>query len=119
VSSDTVVVVSPFGPNQLNPLSAVEAGPGFSCGVLTSYTLACWGDNSFGQLGDGTTIPTSVPATIGTALLGWDAAIDAGLRHACSLSGGAVACWGENLAGQLGDGSTTPRLTPVRIRLKR
>lgn len=119
VSSDTAIVVSPYGPGQLNPLSAVEAGLGFTCGVLTGYTLACWGNNSFGQLGNGTTTPSSVPTTIGTAVGTFDAGIDAGLHHACQLSGGAVSCWGENLAGQLGDGTTAQRLVPVRLRLRR
>lgn len=41
--------------------------------------------------------------------------IAAGGSHTCLLSNGAVTCWGADFAGQLGDGTTTDRLTPVAV----
>jgi hypothetical protein len=75
----------------------------------------CWGrDNSYGQLGDGTTDihgdPRVVPGARG--------AVDlvAGFQHACALFGqGQVRCWGENQDGQLGDGSRHGRSEPVAV----
>jgi alpha-tubulin suppressor-like RCC1 family protein len=75
---------------------------------------SCWGDNAAGQLGDGTTIGSSTPVRVALPETGEPYAIAAGRAHSCAaLESGAVACWGENGAGQLGDGTTTDRPTPV------
>jgi alpha-tubulin suppressor-like RCC1 family protein len=73
------------------------------------------GNNSYGQLGDGTTTTRSVPSTV-LGLSGVKA-IAAGSTHSLALrSDGTVWSWGDNWTGQLGDGTTTGRTTPVKVR---
>jgi hypothetical protein len=77
-------------------------------------TVVCWGLNTNGQLGNGSTTLSNVPVVV-TGLTGVRQ-VRAGLRHACAvLSAGGVRCWGENLWSQLGDGTTTDRTTPVTV----
>ncbi len=74
--------------------------------------MKCWGDNAYGQLGDGT--QTARPAAVD--VLTDVAAISLGSFHSCALTrAGAVQCWGSNQSGQLGDGSTTNRNRPVPV----
>ena len=73
-----------------------------------------WGDNSSGQIGDGTNTSRNNP----TLVSGLDnvVAITAGFGHAGAIkSDGSIWVWGDNLFGQLGIGSTVNRLTPVKL----
>jgi alpha-tubulin suppressor-like RCC1 family protein len=101
----------------LSGVSAIAAGSNHVCAVLRSGGgVRCWGSNTSGQLGDGT---TTNRATFVTARgLSGMGAIAAGEEHSCALlaSGGGVRCWGQNDRGQLGDGTTDNRLTPVAVR---
>ena len=110
----TPVSVSP----RLPPLDviAVTAGDGHTCAVTRAGAVWCWGDNRAGQLGDGTT--TTRPTPVAVSGLGDSVvvAVAAGWGHTCAVtSAGAVLCWGSNADGQLGDGTTTDRLTPVVV----
>ncbi len=72
------------------------------------------GNNTSGELGDGTTTPRSVPGKV----LGLSrvTAIDAGSTHSLALrADGTIWAWGDNWTGQLGDGTTDSRPTPVRV----
>jgi len=72
---------------------------GFSCALFNGGTVQCWGDNSSGQLGNGTVISSNTRVAVN---LTQAIAIAAGGTHACALlSGGAVQCWGDNTSGQL------------------
>jgi alpha-tubulin suppressor-like RCC1 family protein len=92
----------------------VSSGDVHSCAVLTNRHLKCWGDNSAGQIGDGTTTERDTPVTvkrIANAVM-----VAAGYAHTCALLvGGRIECWGENAYGELGDGTTVERKTPVRV----
>jgi Cys-rich repeat protein len=92
----------------------VTAGPNFGCARRQSGAVLCWGTNSSGQLGDGTTTARTTPVAV-TGLT--DAvALAAGEASMCALRmGGTVVCWGSNAQSQLGDGTTTNRLTPVAV----
>ena len=88
-----------------------------SCAVLTTGGLKCWGSNTYGQLGNGTTIDSSVPVTV-SGVADAVVAVDGGQDYTCALLGaGSILCWGSNRNGQLGDGTPTdsPVLVPVTV----
>lgn len=96
-------------------MQAVAAKGDFTCALTSAGAVRCWGDNSHGQLGDGTTVRRTAPVPV-AGLGGAVQAIAPGDTHACALTtAGAVLCWGNNSHGQLGDGTTTQRLAPVAV----
>ena len=94
---------------------AVAAGRAHTCAVTSGGALWCWGAGSFGQLGDGTSTSRSAPVAV-TGLGSGVVAVAGGWGHSCAVTGaGGAWCWGANFAGQLGDGTTTTRPTPVAV----
>ena len=84
---------------------SVDAGDLYTCALTSSGAAYCWGGNSRGRLGDGSTSDRYVPAAV-TGGYVW-AMIDAGDDHTCGVTTtGYGYCWGENEHGELGDGST-------------
>jgi alpha-tubulin suppressor-like RCC1 family protein len=80
---------------------------GFSCAVPTNGTLWCWGDNQYGQLGDGGRLDSSSPRQVGSDT-DW-ARVHAGAQHVCAVkTGGSLWCWGNAADGRLGPGSGPP-----------
>ncbi len=94
---------------------SISSGAYYSCALLSDNTIKCWGSNSAGQLGDGTTTMRYSPVNVSS--INNARVVDAGFgAHTCAvLSGGKVKCWGENSNGQLGDGTTVERHTPVNV----
>lgn len=135
--SDAACSTTPVMVSDLMGVTAISAGWSNTCALLTGGTVACWGDNSVGELGNGTTsgpqtcnppgypggacspAPVVVPGLTGVV------AVSAGYQYACALlAGGTVACWGWNDYGELGiDGSSGPQMcagtpcstTPVTV----
>ncbi len=112
-------VVAPEGTGPLLGVTQIAAGFTHACGRLTSGHAVCWGDNVDGELGDGTTTPSSVPVVVreasGAPLTGVQR-VAAGLGFSCAaLAGGEVRCWGDGGSGRLGDGTTAGSLTPVTV----
>jgi len=94
---------------------AISAGYYHTCALLNTGAVKCWGLNTYGELGDGTTTTSSTPVNVSTLSSGVSAISAGGYQTCALLSTGAVKCWGQNTYGQLGDGSTTQRTSPVDV----
>ena len=96
-------------------IAALSAGD-HTCAVTTVGASYCWGFNSAGQLGDGTTDRKSTPVLVIMPAGVRFAAVSAGGDHTCGVTpGGTAYCWGWNQDGQLGDGTRVDRRTPVPV----
>jgi alpha-tubulin suppressor-like RCC1 family protein len=94
--------------------TAVSAGGGHTCALLSDATVKCWGANQSGQLGDGTR--TGRLTAVAVRGLAGVTGVSASYGTTCaSLADGTARCWGGNEAGQLGDGTTTARSLPVAV----
>jgi len=88
---------------------------GHACALRGDGTVACWGGNGTGGLGDGTTVSTGRPVAVAGVANATHIAVGSG--HGCArIADGSVRCWGRNDNGQVGDGTTiTPRLAAVTV----
>lgn len=87
---------------------SLAAGEGHSCGISVKGQLYCWGNNSSGQLGDGTMAPRASPTLVGGAT-DWTSIATGGLETCGIRGGGQLYCWGQRLA----PGWNAP--TPTRV----
>lgn len=108
-------VASPTLVPGINSAQQIAGGFLSDCALLVDGSVECWGDNAGGQLGDGTSSNSSTPVVVSglggvVSVQGTDGA------SFCALEDdGSVQCWGENLAGELGNGTTTTSLTPTPV----
>lgn len=96
--------------------ATVSAGGDHTCGIRTSGALYCWGQDTYGQLGDGgANTDQPAPVQVGGAT-NWSK-VSAGTSHTCAVkTNGRLFGWGRDHVEQLGDGfGTTDQTTPVRI----
>jgi hypothetical protein len=98
-------------------VTTISVGTDHACAVLTDKSAWCWGDNSDGSTGAGTTVANLGAVRVtkaANAAFTNVVAISAGASHTCALLGDkTVWCWGLNTAGQLSSGSTTTSLVAV------
>ena len=96
------------------PIASIETGGDTTCAVA-SGGVWCWGDNTVGQLGDGTLVMRVQPTAV-TGLTTGATAVSIGSSHACAIINGGLKCWGDNWWGELGNGATQGySSTPVSV----
>ncbi len=109
--------------DETNNTTSISVGSNHSCGMIAGY-LKCWGSQTSGKVGNGTSsssssITASVTEANGASLLGEQnkpLSVSAGTDHTCAIANGKIFCWGSNTQGQLGTGvaggsQTTPVVT--------
>ncbi|NTX05516.1 chromosome condensation regulator RCC1 [Myxococcus sp. CA040A] len=97
-------------------LTVLASGANHTCAATADGEAWCWGDNTYGALGNGLANPTPEPGAVRVrGLSGPVRALTAGLSHTCARVGmGDLECWGFNREGQLGDDTALDSVTPVR-----
>ncbi len=97
-----------------NSWRAVSVGLYHACAVNNDRTLWCWGLNTYGELGDGTSADRLSPVKEVNGSTTWDT-VSTGLYHTCARKkNGQVWCFGLNNHGQLGDGTSADKKIPTR-----
>ncbi len=97
------------------PAAQVVGGQFHACARLRSGDVSCWGQNTFGTLGDGRFVDRATPGLVPLPANAVDLASTD--NHVCAaLADGSVWCWGYNDQGQLGDGTRTTAARPVQVR---
>lgn len=100
------------------PIVRMALGSYHACASTASGNMQCWGDNSSGQLGDGTTVSHSVPALVAGALAHDE--VSAGRSFTCSMATKAAQqhgayCWGTGSRGELGNGGFGMSTEPTAV----
>jgi hypothetical protein len=88
-------------------VTSISVGNTYGCALTVGGAVQCWGDNIYGQLGNGTTTSSTTPVPV-TGLTSGVTSLSAGVNYACAVMGGAVQCWGNN-------GIGTPSMVPASI----
>jgi alpha-tubulin suppressor-like RCC1 family protein len=96
-------------------VSSFRLGEYHTCIATTAGAVECWGYNGFGQLGNNSRVDSLTPVKV-SGLTSGVSVFGAGASHTCArLADTSLVCWGYNGYGQLGDGTTTDRLSPVLV----
>ena len=98
----------------ITSFKSMVAGLTHTCGIMQSGGVKCWGSNSTGRFGDGSTNPSINPVD---TLLNNPSLMDIGGDHGCAIVNGLAKCWGGNYVGNLGIGNTdSPMLSPQNVK---
>jgi alpha-tubulin suppressor-like RCC1 family protein len=107
--------ITPITVSEITTATTIATGTNHTCALLSDGTVRCWGDNSSGQLGNGTQTNSFTPVGV-TGITTTATSVAAGDLHTCALlSDGTVRCWGDNYTGQLGNGTQTKSSIPVEV----
>ena len=113
VNGDSPVDVQGLG----SGIIQITTGGAHSCALNDAGGLICWGDNTYGGLGDGTTTDRTTPVSVVGLASGVSAVSASVAGHTCALMDtGRVKCWGVNVFGAVGDGNVSVAvLEPVDV----
>ncbi len=118
-NSSVPVAVELTGALSGKTIKSISAGSSHTCAIASDDKAYCWGNNSYGKLGDGTTNASLVPVAVNmTGVLNGKTIkfIAAEYAYTCAIaSDDKVYCWGMNNEGQLGNNSTTASSVPVAV----
>lgn len=96
----------------LENVTSVSLGDSYSAAITENGDLYCWGDNSWGEVGNGSRADQTRPVKI----LEHVTSVSLGNGYSAAITeNGELYCWGDNDYGQVGNGSTTDQLTPVKV----
>mgnify|MGYP003439826326 CR=1 FL=1 len=120
-TTDSPVPVEVGGALSGKTVTAIGGASDVGCAIAESKVY-CWGRNDQGQLGDGTTTSRNTPTLISTTNFGSPytpnllSSSGSRAKSMCAIINSKAYCWGANNVGQLGDGTTTTRTSPVAVR---
>ncbi len=106
---DAIDVMPDGGPIPPPTPPRLAAGHHHACAIDASTKLYCWGDNSFGQLGETSLLATGTPRIPFAAMPDQWTSVSAGDQHTCGIRNGTLYCWGDNNHEQSG-GSSPPNV---------
>ena len=98
----------------LSGITAIDTGSAHSCALLADQTVACWGYNYYGELGNGTNVNSNMPVKV-SGLTGVMAIAAGNFFNCALLSDGTVDCWGSNGFRNLGNGGGADSNVPVAV----
>ena len=98
----------------LSGVTSISVGTATACAVV-SGAADCWGWGDLGQLGNGGTSDSSTPKAVSAPATSGVTSIATGDHQTCAVINGAVDCWGQNGDGEVGDGTTSQRNSPVSV----
>ena len=94
-----------FSADSIYTNTTIAAGTYNGCAILENQSMVCWGDNEYGQLGDGTTTGSAVPIYVNVAANEIPVEVTVGQVTACALmESGNIYCWGSGYYGKMGNG---------------
>lgn len=96
----------------MDDVVAVSLGTGYSAAIKRDGSLMMWGDNSYGQFGNGTTESSTTPVKV---MDGVSAVSLGGSHTGVIMTDGSLLTWGWNHAGQLGNGTTEDSSVPIKV----
>ncbi len=95
--------------------SQIALGTLHTCARMDDGSAKCWGDNTNGQLGDGSTQNKTSPTSVSGLSKAAEISLGQGTHTCARLSDGTAMCWGYNARGQLGDGTMQDKTTPTMV----
>lgn len=124
LGTKTNTIVTASGQVQLSMSEgnvSLDGGGQHTCASTSNGSVYCWGQNSSGQLGIGSSTSSNLPIQVkdigGSGTISNIKLISAGTSHTCGVKNdGSVWCWGLNTSGQLGNGNTTMQSFPVQVK---
>ena len=97
-----------------NGIAQVKDGGAHACALTKAGGLYCWGNNTYGQLGNGTLTSSPTPV-VPSGMSSGVTSFDANYNETCAVKSSVTYCWGLGTSGQLGNGGTSNSNIPVVV----